>query len=66
MPLYRTAAAYARGLHKKVMKNTAQPLLEEYQIGNLKLKNRMVIASLTRGRATNAGLVLLLFLTINI
>ncbi|CAM4011285.1 N-ethylmaleimide reductase [Pedobacter westerhofensis] len=39
------------------MKNTAQPLLEEYQIGDLKLKNRVVMASLTRGRATNAGLV---------
>lgn len=39
------------------MKNTAQPLLEEYQMGDLKLKNRVVMASLTRGRATNAGLV---------
>lgn len=39
------------------MKNTAQPLLEEYQIGDLKLKNRVVMASLTRGRATNAGLI---------
>lgn len=39
------------------MENTAQPLLEEYQIGDLKLKNRVVMASLTRGRATNAGLV---------
>ena len=39
------------------MKNTAQPLLEEYQLGDLKLKNRVVMASLTRGRATNAGLV---------
>lgn len=39
------------------MANTAQPLLEEYQIGDLKLKNRVVMASLTRGRATNAGLV---------
>ena len=36
---------------------TTQPLLEEYQIGDLKLKNRVVMASLTRGRATNAGLV---------
>ncbi|ACU61715.1 alkene reductase [Chitinophaga pinensis] len=39
------------------MKNTAQPLLEEYQIGNLKLKNRVIMSSLTRGRATNEGLV---------
>ncbi|MDJ1486029.1 alkene reductase [Cytophagaceae bacterium YF14B1] len=39
------------------MKNTAQPLLEEYQLGDLTLKNRVVMASLTRGRATNAGLV---------
>ncbi|WP_436491640.1 alkene reductase [Chitinophaga sp. ARDCPP14] len=42
---------------KKTMGNTAQPLLEEYQIGDLKLKNRVVMASLTRGRATNKGLV---------
>jgi len=42
---------------KKAMKNTAQPLLEEYQIDDLKMKNRVVMASLTRGRATNAGLV---------
>lgn len=39
------------------MENTAQPLLQEYQVGDLKLKNRVVMASLTRGRATNAGLV---------
>ncbi|MCF6406244.1 alkene reductase [Chitinophaga filiformis] len=39
------------------MKNIVQPLLEDYQIGDLKLKNRVVMASLTRGRATNAGLV---------
>ncbi|TDQ11488.1 alkene reductase [Pedobacter metabolipauper] len=39
------------------MKNTAQPLLEEYQLGELKLKNRVVMASLTRGRADNPGLV---------
>ncbi|WP_345954437.1 alkene reductase [Mucilaginibacter sp. PAMB04168] len=39
------------------MKNTVQPLLEEYLLGDLKLKNRMVMASMTRGRATNAGLV---------
>ncbi|MBW8683135.1 alkene reductase [Chitinophaga rhizophila] len=39
------------------MKNTAQPLLEEYQLGSLTLKNRVVMASLTRGRATNPGLV---------
>ncbi|AYL95383.1 alkene reductase [Mucilaginibacter celer] len=39
------------------MKNTAQPLLEEYPLGDLKLKNRVVMAPMTRGRATNAGLV---------
>ncbi|WP_345949537.1 alkene reductase [Mucilaginibacter sp. PAMB04274] len=39
------------------MKNTVQPLMEEYLLGDLKLKNRMVMASMTRGRATNAGLV---------
>lgn len=39
------------------MKDTVQPLLEEYKIGNLQLKNRVVMASLTRGRATNPGLV---------
>ncbi|WP_072364807.1 alkene reductase [Chitinophaga sancti] len=39
------------------MGNTVQPLLEEYQIGDLKLKNRVIMASLTRGRATNPGLV---------
>jgi N-ethylmaleimide reductase len=49
--------AQPRGLLKKAMKNTAQPLLEEYQLGDLKLKNRVVMASMTRGRATNAGLV---------
>lgn len=39
------------------MKDTTQPLLEEYQLGGLKLKNRVVMASMTRGRATNGGLV---------
>jgi N-ethylmaleimide reductase len=39
------------------MENTAQPLLEEYQLGDLKLKNRVVMAPMTRGRATNPGLV---------
>lgn len=39
------------------MKNTPQILLEEYQLGDLKLKNRMVMSSLTRGRAANKGLV---------
>ncbi|BAV07379.1 N-ethylmaleimide reductase [Filimonas lacunae] len=39
------------------MKKTTQPLLEEYQLGDLTLKNRVVMASLTRGRATNAGIV---------
>ncbi len=39
------------------MQKATQPLLEEYQIGELTLKNRVVMASMTRGRATNAGLV---------
>lgn len=39
------------------MKNTIQPLLEEYKLGDLKLKNRVVMASLTRGRCTNPALV---------
>jgi len=39
------------------MENETQPLLEEYQLGNLMLKNRVVMASMTRGRATNTGLV---------
>ena len=39
------------------MKNTAQALLTEYQLGDLKLNNRVVMAPMTRARATNAGLV---------
>lgn len=39
------------------MEKGKQPLLEQYQLGDLRLKNRVVLASLTRGRATNAGLV---------
>lgn len=39
------------------MEKIKQPLLEEYSIGDLKLKNKVVMASLTRSRATNAGLV---------
>jgi N-ethylmaleimide reductase len=39
------------------MEDTTQPLLEGYQLGNLKLKNRIVMASLTRGRATNPELI---------
>ncbi|RZM27575.1 MAG: alkene reductase [Pedobacter sp.] len=39
------------------MKNIVQPLLAEYQLGSLLLKNRVVMAPMTRGRATNAGLV---------
>lgn len=40
------------------MNNTAQqPLLEEYRLGDLTLRNRVVMASMTRGRATNAGLI---------
>lgn len=39
------------------MKQMQQPLLKEYQLGNLTLKNRVVMASLTRGRATNKELI---------
>ena len=39
------------------MEKAKQPLLEEYQLGDLRLKNRVIMSSLTRGRATNAGLV---------
>jgi N-ethylmaleimide reductase len=39
------------------MQQAPQPLLAECRIGELTLKNRVVMASLTRGRATNAGLV---------
>lgn len=42
---------------KKAMEITVHPLLEEYQIGDLRLKNRIVMASLTRGRATNSDQV---------
>jgi N-ethylmaleimide reductase len=44
-------------LHKKIMKHTAQPLLEKYQLDDLQLKNKIVMSSLTRGRATNAELI---------
>lgn len=39
------------------MENISQPLLEEYQLGDLNLKNRVIMASLTRGRATNPDLI---------
>lgn len=39
------------------MEDTTQPLLEGYQLGDLQLKNRIVMASLTRGRANNAELI---------
>jgi N-ethylmaleimide reductase len=39
------------------MKKTIRPLLEEYQLADLKLNNRVVMASMTRGRATNPGLI---------
>lgn len=39
------------------MKDTSQPLLEEYQLGDLTLKNRVVMSSLTRARATNPELI---------
>jgi N-ethylmaleimide reductase len=42
---------------KKSMRNTTQALLEEYQLGDLKLKNRVIMAPMTRARATNEGLV---------
>lgn len=31
--------------------------MEEYRLGDLTLRNRVVMASMTRGRATNAGLI---------
>lgn len=39
------------------MDKTIQPLLAPYQLGDLKLKNRVVMSPMTRGRATNSGLV---------
>jgi N-ethylmaleimide reductase len=39
------------------MENSSQLLLEEYQLGDLGLKNRVVMAPMTRGRANNADLV---------
>jgi N-ethylmaleimide reductase len=44
-------------LLKKIMEDTTQPLLEGYQLGDLQLKNRIIMASLTRGRATNPELI---------
>lgn len=38
------------------MKNT-QPLLSSYQMGDLKLKNRVIMAPMTRSRADNPNLV---------
>jgi N-ethylmaleimide reductase len=38
------------------MSNLQQPLLTGYEAGDLTLKNRIVMASLTRGRATNIDL----------
>ncbi|MEO2062446.1 MAG: alkene reductase [Christiangramia sp.] len=35
------------------MENENQPLLQTYQLGNLKLKNRVVMAPMTRSRADN-------------
>jgi N-ethylmaleimide reductase len=39
------------------MEKSTQPLLDPYKLGDLSLKNRVVMASMTRGRATNSGLV---------
>ena len=39
------------------MRSNSQLLLKEYHLDNLKMKNRVVMASLTRGRASNVGLV---------
>jgi N-ethylmaleimide reductase len=39
------------------MTNTTQALLQTYQLGDLTLKNRVVMAPMTRARANNAGLV---------
>jgi N-ethylmaleimide reductase len=40
----------------KMSKNQQQPILQAYQLGDLQLSNRVVMSSLTRGRATNAAL----------
>jgi 2,4-dienoyl-CoA reductase-like NADH-dependent reductase (Old Yellow Enzyme family) len=52
-----SVAIYSRFALKNNMEELEQALLAEYKIGDLKLKNRVVMSSLTRGRATNAGLV---------
>jgi len=39
------------------MENSSELLLEEYQLGDLKLKNRVIMAPMTRGRATNPNLI---------
>lgn len=38
------------------MSETQQPLLTTYELGDLKLKNRIVVAPMTRGRVTNSDL----------
>ena len=38
------------------MSETQQPLLTTYELGDLKLKNRIVMAPMTRGRVTNPDL----------
>jgi len=38
------------------MSNTNQPLFTTYQLGDLELKNRIIMSSLTRARATNIDL----------
>jgi N-ethylmaleimide reductase len=44
-------------LQKKTMLDkTKQPLFTEFDLGGLRLKNRIVMSSLTRGRADNAAL----------
>ncbi|MET0244482.1 MAG: alkene reductase [Flavitalea sp.] len=39
------------------MEHKKELLLDQYQLGDLRLKNRVVMASMTRGRAANPGLV---------
>src|SRR5262245_35142667 len=38
------------------MSHTPQPLFSSFQLGDLELKNRIIMASLTRARATNSYL----------
>jgi N-ethylmaleimide reductase len=43
-------------VEKKIMSATKQTLLTTYQLGDLQLKNRIIMAPMTRGRASNSDL----------